>query len=225
MDAVAAGCWLQRLPLFSEIEPASLQRLAAATRLLALDKGELALRAGDRCEAFFVNLGAPVKLFVIAPSGNEKVIELISAGQSFAEALMFLGRPSPVNAEALGPTQLLVLPREAVLDAMAADPRLALQMLAGLSRRLHGLVGDVQAYALQSGVQRVIGYLLRDAADTGPSVVELAVSKATVASRLSLTPEYLSRVLRELEDGGLIRVDGRRIAIASVEGLAGYPGH
>lgn len=220
---IAAERWLQRLPLFSEIDADSLARLAAATRLKAFARGALALRAGDPCEAFYVNLGQPIKLFVLAANGNEKVIELIGPGQSFAEALMFLGRPSPVNAQALGDTQLLVLPRVAVLDAMAADQRLALRMLAGLSRRLHGLVSDVQAYALQSGVQRVIGYLLRDADGEGGTSVELPVSKATIASRLSLTPEYFSRVLRELEEAGLIRVDGRRIQIASVERLAAYP--
>ncbi|MCE4537857.1 Crp/Fnr family transcriptional regulator [Pelomonas sp. P7] len=224
MDSVDIEARLRRLPLFSEVDAASLARLAAAVRMRPLERGALALRAGDRCEAFFVNLGAPIKLFVLAPNGQEKVIELVAAGQSFAEALMFLGRPSPVTAEALGQTRLLVLPRAAVLEAMAADQRLALYMLAGLSRRLHGLVGDVQAYALQSGVQRVIGYLLSDTKGDGPGLVELPVSKATLASRLSLTPEYFSRVLRELEEGGLIRVQGRRIHIASVRRLAAYPG-
>lgn len=223
---IDAERWLQRLPLFSEIDAESLRRLTAATRVRVLERGALALRAGELCEAFFVNLGQPVKLFVIAPNGNEKVIELVAAGQSFAEALMFLGRPSPVNAQALGDTQLLVVPRQALLDAMEADQRLALRMLAGLSRRLHGLVSDVQAYALQSGVQRIIGYLLRDAGDSdadGASSVALPVSKATLASRLSLTPEYFSRVMRELEEAGLITVDGRRIRIPSVARLAAYP--
>jgi len=222
--APSAERWLQRLPMFSEIDADSLSRLAAATRMKPLARGELALRAGDPCDSFFVNLGQPIKLFVLAANGNEKVIELIGPGHSFAEALMFLGRPSPVNAQALGDTQLLVLPRQAVLDAMAADPRLALRMLAGLSRRLHGLVSDVQAYALQSGVQRVIGYLLRDAGDdAGACTVELPVSKATLASRLSLTPEYFSRVLRELEEAGLIAVDGRRIHVPALQRLAAYP--
>ena len=223
MEAVPIERWLQRLPIFSEIDADSLRRLAAAVRLRPLERGGFALRAGDLCEAFFVNLGEPVKLFVLAPNGNEKVIELVSAGQSFAEALMFLGRPSPVNAQALGDTRLLVLPRDAMLDAMVADQRLALRMLAGLSRRLHGLVSDVQAYALQSGVQRVIGYLLRSADDNGACTVVLPVSKATLASRLSLTPEYFSRVLRELEEGGLIAIEGRRIHIDDVKRLASHP--
>ena len=93
------------------------------------------------------------------------------------------------------------------------------RVLAGLSGRLHGLVQDVEAYSLHSGMQRVIGYLLRDVPDAGPSQaaepvqVLLPVSKATIASRLSLTPEYFSRVLHELEAAGLIVIDKREIRI------------
>jgi CRP-like cAMP-binding protein len=54
--------------------------------------------------------------------------------------------------------------------------------------------------------------------------VSLPVSKATVASRLSLTPEYFSRVLRELEDARLIEVDKRDIRILDVKRLAEYQG-
>jgi CRP-like cAMP-binding protein len=101
-------------------------------------------------------------------------------------------------------------------------------MLAGISRRLHGLVHDVEAYALHSGVQRVIGFLLRDqvAEDCVSGevlTVSLPVSKATVASRLSLTPEYFSRVLHELESAHLIEVDKRDIRILDAQRLARYP--
>ncbi len=52
--------------------------------------------------------------------------------------------------------------------------------------------------------------------------VSLLVSKATIASRLSLTPEYFSRVLHELEAEHLIEIDKREIRILDVQRLAGY---
>jgi CRP-like cAMP-binding protein len=100
-------------------------------------------------------------------------------------------------------------------------------MLAGLSRRLHGLIADVEAYSLQSGRERVIGYLLRDteAADEGePCRITLPTSKAIVASRLNLTPEHFSRILHELSDAGLIAVDGRDVEIRDVARLRSYTG-
>jgi CRP-like cAMP-binding protein len=103
-------------------------------------------------------------------------------------------------------------------------------MLAGISRRLHGLVKDVEGYALHSGMQRLIGYLLRnvedtDATNTSAVKVSLPVSKATIASRLSLTPEYFSRVLHELAAEGLIAIDKRDVRILDVQRLASYGTH
>jgi CRP-like cAMP-binding protein len=52
--------------------------------------------------------------------------------------------------------------------------------------------------------------------------VSLPVSKATIASRLSLTPEYFSKVLHELEAEKLIEIDKRDIRIIDVPRLAHY---
>ncbi|MCU0956032.1 MAG: Crp/Fnr family transcriptional regulator [Hydrogenophaga sp.] len=231
---------LGRLPLFHDVSAASRERLAAASRLRSLERGAAVFHQGDPCDHFHVVLTGQVKLAVVAPNGQEKVIEIVGPGGSFAEALMFLNLPCRVGAVALLPTTLVSVPREAVLEELAADPQLAMCMLAGLSRRLHGLVHDLEAQSLQSGVQRVIGYFLNMQEVTGlnedirndggataavPKVrtVTLPVSKATIASRLSLTPEYFSRVLRELEDAELISVEGRNIHVRNVRRLAAYP--
>lgn len=214
------------MPLFQDIGEEAIARLAQGVELRRVARGEYLFHMGDPCESFYVLVLGQVRLFVIAPNGNEKVIELIGPGMSFAEALMFLGKPCLVNAQALADTLVLVVHRQVVMGELERDSHFAMRMLAGLSRRLHGLVHDVQAYALQSGVQRVVGYLLRDTADaemTGPTVVSLPVSKATVASRLSLTPEYFSRVLHELEAQGLIEIDKRDIHILDAAALASYP--
>jgi CRP/FNR family transcriptional regulator, dissimilatory nitrate respiration regulator len=219
--------FLSVLPLFSDIGVPELERLAQGCQVRRFERGDMVFRIGEPCESFHVVVVGQVKLFVISPAGQEKVIELVSPGGSFAEALMFLGKPCMVNAQVLADTLLLSVHRDAVVTELEQDSRFALRMLAGLSRRLHGLVHDVQAYALQSGVQRVIGYLLRDqvfdhAHAEEPRTVSLPVSKATVASRLSLTPEYFSRVLRELEAAGLIAVDKRDIHILDGKQLAAY---
>jgi len=219
--------YLAMQPLFQEMSPAELERLAQGCTLRRLARGDMVFRVGEPCEAFHVTVTGQVKLFAISPTGAEKVIEIVSPGQSFAEALMFTNRPYIVNAQALTDSLVLSIGKAAVVTEIEHDPRFAMRMLAGISRRLHGLVHDVQSYALHSGLQRVIGYLLRDqsAEDcvSGEIVtVSLPVSKATIASRLSLTPEYFSRVLHELEAAGLIEIDKRDIRILDVKRLASY---
>lgn len=221
--------YLSVLPLFTDLNRPELERLALGCQLRRLSRGDTVFRVGEPCEEFHVTVTGQVKLYAISPAGQEKVIELVGPGNSFAEALMFTGKPYIVNAQALTDTLLLTVKKDAVVGEIERDPRFAMRMLAGISRRLHGLVHDVEAYALHSGVQRVIGYLLRDQqvedCATGEVVtVSLPVSKATIASRLSLTPEYFSRVLHELEAAGMVRIDKRDVHILDPKRLAAYPG-
>lgn len=214
--------FLRTQPLFADVDDAALQRLASACRLLHVARCQPVLWAGQSCDAFFIVARGQVRLYMTAPNGNEKVIELVGPGHSFAEALVFLERPCPINAQALSDGMLLQVPRQALLAELQLDAGFALRMLSGMSRRLHGLVQDVQASALQSGLQRVVGYLLRDVDPDhpGPAVVSLPAAKATVASLLSLTPEYFSRVLHELEALGLLQIDKRDIRLPEPSALA-----
>lgn len=240
--------YLANLPLFQESTAQELQRLAAGCRLRRFGRGEAIFRVGMPCEEFHVTVMGQVKLFAISPAGQEKVIEIAGPGITFAEALMFTERPYIINAQALSDTLLLSVGKDAVVDEIERDPRFALRLLGGISRRLHGLVHDVQAYSLHSGMQRVIGYLLsslpEESARTLPTLeayagqgcapvsaaarpvialkVSLPVSKATIASLLSITPEYFSRVLRDLETEGLIHIDKRDILIPDAMRLAHY---
>ena len=70
---------------------------------------------------------------MISPGGQEKVIELVGPGASFAEALVFLGRPCLVNAQVLADSLLLSVARETIVTEIQRDDRLAMRMLAGLS--------------------------------------------------------------------------------------------
>lgn len=218
--------YLANLPLFEEIAPADLQRLAQGCRLRNFSRGENIFSVGMPCEEFHVTVTGQVKLFALSPSGQEKVIELAGPGISFAEALVFTGKPYIINAQALSESIVLSVGKAAVVREIEDDPRFAMHMLAGISRRLHGLVHDVQAYSLHNGMQRVIGYLLHpleeNPATSTALKVSLPVSKATIASRLSITPEYFSRVLHELESAGLIRVEKREIHIPNAARLASH---
>mgnify|MGYP003589043690 CR=1 FL=1 len=219
--------YLATLPLFSSMRQEELERIAQGCSLRRIERGRVLFRAGDPCNEFHVVVLGQIKLFAISPSGVEKVIELCGPSQTFAEAVMFMGMPYVVSSQALTDTLLLTIEKAGVLAEITSNSDFALRMLAGLSRRLHGLIKDVEAYALHNGVQRVIGYLLGDrltesemASET--VTVSLPVSKAAIASRLSLTPEYFSRVLGELENAGLIHVDKRDIHIPDTARLANY---
>ena len=216
---------LSRMPLFSALAPDDLAHLAAATRERRLQKGERLFQRGEQPRGFFLIVWGQVKLAFTSAQGNEKVVEILGPLQSFGEAVMFLDQPYPVLGEALADTLVLHIASQAVFGQIEQDPRFARKLLAGMSIRLHTMVRDVESYALRSSTQRVIGYLLQLAesapcAPGGRHEVELPTSKQVIASRLSLTPETLSRIFHELSEAGLISVQGKHIVIHDAAKLA-----
>ena len=218
---IKTQAFLANLALFSEMERAELDRIAASTVPLYFDKGQSIVQCGDPCTGFHLVVYGQVKLAFTSPQGVEKVVEIIRPGQSFGEALMFLDKPYIVFAQALADTMLLHVAKHAVFEELGPNP-FGRRMIAGLARRLHGLVRDVEAYTLRSGQERVIGYLLAELPEgtlSGAAAVRLTPGKSVLASRLNMTPEHFSRILHDLAAAGLIEVNGRSIQVADVARL------
>lgn len=216
--------FLENLPLFKELAPDELAPIAAGTTELHAPRGTVVFRRGDPCEGFHLVVFGQVKLAFLSADGGEKVVEIIGAGGSFGEALMFMEKPYILMAQTLADSLILHISKAVVFEEIEREPRFARKMLAGMSRRLHELISDIEAYSLQSSTQRIIGYLLRQHDGQEDSmVVKLPASKANIASRLNTTPEHFSRLLHDLIDRGLIEVDGRNVKIVDLDRLRTFP--
>ena len=104
---IKTQAFLANLPLFKELAPAEIDRLAAGTTELHVPRGEILFNKGDPCAASTSSIYGQVKLSFVTPQGSEKVVEIIGPGFSFGEALMFMEQPYIVMAQTLADSMLL----------------------------------------------------------------------------------------------------------------------
>lgn len=214
---------LAGLPVFRDVAPEQLARIAARALPVQLDKGEWLFRRGDRCTGFHVVRSGAIKVAFLSPQGVEKVVEIVRPAQSFGEALLFLARPCLVGARALAESTLLHITGRVLDEELARDPRLARSVLAALSRSLRALLDDEGSNVLSSGTERVIDYLLRGVAERGGAQMEVRLArKGAVASQLGMTPEHFSRTLGKLRAARLIEVRGGLVRLLDLERLRAY---
>jgi CRP-like cAMP-binding protein len=221
MDRSSIAGLLPRFHLFSELDPEQIAQVAAQSQFISVPRGKALFNRGDPAHGIYLLISGQIKLAVTSPQGTEKIIGIISAGESFGEAIIFLDRPFfPIQSQATVDAQLLMIPKSLIFDLLARDTSVARKMLAGLSMRNHQLVHDIESVALLSCSQRLIGYLLQIAGDAPEGAhLTLPSSKTNIASLLNLTPETLSRTMLKLQQAGLIEVRGKDITILDVEGL------
>ena len=206
---------LSRQPLFVGLSEAELQQIAQTTREYRVQKNEIVFQKGESPQGMHLVIMGQIKLAIPSPQGSEKVMHIVNPGQSFGEAVTFLDKPYPLSAQATQDSIVLLIDKQSLLDAIDENPRLARKMLASLSVRLHELMSDIENCALRTSAQKVASYLAQECRNTATDIwtIELGSSKQTLAARLNLAPETLSRVLGQLSKSGIIEVHGRKIQV------------
>lgn len=212
-DSVASRL-LQQFWLCEGLSASDLTRIARVASFRSMARGEVVIDYGGSVHDVYCVLGGMVKLLVNTGQRNEKIIELVSAGQTFGEALLFLGQPSPTRAVAIDDGRLLVLPGSVLTDMLDSSPGLAVWWLRRVSQRVGGLLAELKADAGQSAAQRIVRWLVaKVGAQAGETRIRLDISKANLAASLNTTPESFSRVLKHLRHEGIVRVEGREIVV------------
>ena len=204
---------LKRTPLLNALSPDQLQALLATSTVSDLAEGEFLFQQGQRLEQIFICTEGFIKLFRLTPNGDEKILEIISAGNSFAEAVLFLGgQQYPVHAVALKPAQVVGIHAEQYQQILRASVDVCFHLMGLMSKRMHWLLTEVDRLTLHNATFRLLTWLL-EAPTYSTNTVLLDVPKHVLASRLSIKPETLSRILKRLSEQQLIRVEEQMIEL------------
>jgi CRP-like cAMP-binding protein len=212
---------MANMPMFRFTARAHVAELAPHVRSQHVTRGHVIFRRGDRIEGFYAVAYGMVKLALRGPGGEEKVLRLVGPGETFGEAAMYLERPVTLDAVALADSMILFVSAAPAFALIARDPGFARGLLASMSQRMFALVADLEDASLRDGLQRVAAYLgsLAENGAPAPGVVRLPATKTVIASRLGVTKETFSRLLRELGAMGLIQVRKREIALLDANRL------
>ncbi len=217
---------MRRCPLFAAMRDEEFNRILACAHLVQLHAEQMLFHQGEALtRVYFVYTGA-VKLGRITRKGEEKIIEVVQNGRTFAEGVLFDGVPQyPVSATALNPSTLVGVSADGLLALLRGSPDLCLSMLAHLSRRLHWMLNELDKQTLHNASFRIIDYFLNQLDRHGKTdghsdhELQLNIPKRDIASRLSIKPETFSRALKSLTVRGLIDIKDNRVTLKNVRNL------
>ncbi|MEW7982348.1 MAG: Crp/Fnr family transcriptional regulator [gamma proteobacterium symbiont of Phacoides pectinatus] len=205
--------------LFGGLSEAQLDRVVRHAVRVRLEEGESLFEQEEQANRFYLMLSGQIKLYRLSPSGNEKVIEVVTPGGTFAEALMFLERPFyPVGAQALQAAEVIGIDAGDFAGMLRDSVDTCFVLLGDMSQRLRGLLNKIDDLSLYSAACRVAAYLVQQT-HNGDNAFQLTIPKHVMASRLSVKPETLSRIIKHFTSTGIISVTGSHVVIHNNEAL------
>ena len=155
----------------------------------------------------------------------EKIIEFVTPGFTFAEAIVFSQTHRyPVQATSIGHSRVWCMNSRDYSDILRTSTDACFSVLAVMSKRLHNHIREIDNLSLHNATYRVVAYLLDQVPSTvqGATEIHLDIPKHIIAARLSITPETLSRTFAKLCNNQQIEIVDSNIFLKDIEGLKRY---
>ena len=204
---------LQKIPLFSGLGQQELQTLFDHAGIRKFPKNTVIIHDGDESDSLYIIVSGKVKVFLTDEQGKEVILNFQEVGEYFGEVALLDQTRRSASVVTLVPSQFIVITRQDFMRCLSMHPEIALRVMKDLTNRLRDLTDEVRSLALMDVYGRIARTLLKLAEEHDGQLVVNQTSRKDLANMVGSSREMVSRILRELERGGYIKIHGKRIII------------
>lgn len=209
--------FIKSVPYFAGLGQAGLDSVRKHIFEKKADRGENLIFEGDPAETLYFVVAGVVKVFKTSSDGKEQILQIIRPGESFNDVPVLSGGTSLASAEAMGPVVLNTIKKSDLEIILREHPPVALNVVEVLSQRVQQLVSLIEDLSFRNVTGRVAKVLLEYA---GNGIGERPrLTQQEIAAMIGTAREMVGRSLKNLEEGGNIRMDRHRIIITDLKSL------
>ena len=191
--------------LFSGLTADSLQTLLSNSLMQNAAAGTQLVQHGEAPLYLYFIIEGRVKTARYSSTGSESTLRMLRSGDTFMDAVIFMGGTSPVNAIALENSRLLLIPAETVRRHALHDSQFACNVLRIVTRHYKNALQQIDSIVTKNPVARLGYYFLKQHLEQGSesTEIELNFQKSAIANHLGMTPETFSRALGHIKQMGI----------------------
>ena len=193
------------------------EKLVAAGVPRSFADGQLICSPGDACKGWPLVVSGEIRLFTMSETGREMTLYRLGAGETcFLTVSCLLGdQVFPVYAAADGPTEVVLLSPRDFRQWFDSSAEWREHVCGSLTGRLVGVIATLQEVAFRR-VDVRLAALLVDQAHEGA----VAATHSELAADLGTSREVVSRILKELEHDGHVRLRRGHVVLVDPAALA-----
>ncbi len=199
--------FLRSVPLFADLDQATLNRLARVSRSASLPKGYMLFSYSDPAESAYVVYSGRIDIMLTTADGRELVINEMGPGDCFGELSLVTNLPRSTGAVARRASDVLIIPRDEFLSELEANPKMLRCLLETTAHRLQISGERESALAFLDAAARLARILLQlDREFSADGFV--TISQDDLAQRLGLARQTVAKTLGQWRRSGWL-VTGR----------------
>lgn len=201
-------------PLFPELTSERLEQVAEHGTVRTYPKNAVLIHEGDLSDSLYVILKGKVKVYASDEDGKEIILNIQGPGEYFGELALIDAAPRSASVMTMEPSKLAVVSRADFENFLTRHPSVAIELIRSLAQRVRSLTESVKSLALLDVYGRVARTLLDLATEEeGEVAVRQRLTHQDIANMVGASREMVSRIMKDLINGGYIRIEDRQIVI------------
>ena len=201
---------LSEIPLFQDLREEQLEFLTTLTHRFTYPKNSILLNQGELSNSLFVVLEGRLKVFAIGAEGRQTLLAFLGPGDFVGELSLLDDGPRSATVQAVEDTQTLLVTQDVFNRFVESFPETLLPMLRMMSSRLRALDETVCSLSTLDVYGRVARTLLTQAADDNGTLAVPRMTHQEIAEMVGSSREMVSRIMKDLRQGGYIRIDSKK---------------
>jgi CRP/FNR family transcriptional regulator/CRP/FNR family cyclic AMP-dependent transcriptional regulator len=209
---------LAQVPLFASLTTEQLAEIADRLIMRNYQRGATIIRQDEPGSMLYIIVNGHVKITSVSSEGEELILALLTDNDFFGELSLLDGQPHSASATAMETTQVMTLNRDEFLEVIAKNPEMVNNILVVLSNRLrrtNTMFEDAVFLQLPARLSKRLLELGEQhglKTDSGLEI-ELRLTQQDLANFLGASRVAINRLLRQLQDSGLISINRKHITI------------
>ena len=208
---------LKMNPMFADLDADGLARIAGLCRIRHLAAGEILFRKGDAGDALFGVRRGQLRIETGAADGSRLTLQFVGPNELIGEVAVLDGFGRTADATAMEPTELFELGRADLLGLLEREPKIALQIIVQLCRRLRRQGERSEESMLQPLPVRLARRLCALGSDFGS---EVHISQEQLGVFVGAARESVNRQLQLWRKDGILDLQRGRILLRNMGKLA-----
>lgn len=209
---------LRTVPIFSELSDPDIESLSSVATRRRYPKDTVVFYENDEGDSFFMILSGRVKVTILGDDAREVILSMLGPGDFFGEMALLDDEPRSATAIAVEDAELFALQRSDFASVLERTASISAALIRVLTQRLRKANHQISTLALLDVYGRVARVLIEMAEDEGRRLRDgsIAFRRAThqeIANRIGTTRETVTRMMKDLERQGYVRVSGREFVL------------
>jgi len=204
---------LENVPLFSGLPKEALVEIEQHGSVKSYKKNVIVINQDDETYSLYVILKGSVKVFVSGEDGREAVLNHQQAGDYFGDLALIDKQPRVASVMTTEPSKFMIISREDFLKCLSKNPEIAINLIKPMTSRIRMLAKNVSSLALLDVYGRVARTLLDQSEEQGDVLVTEKLTQQEIADMVGASRAMVSRILKDLKEGGYISIEKKRITI------------